>query len=305
MSTVVIKPKPILDKYSSSIPDIIFHYTSPEGLIGIITNSELWFSRYDCLNDASEGKYIESVYARTLKTLEDEYDKDFINQISDIKPDKNRFFKHNGDPVIKTDNTISGVMVSVDTMPFICCFSLSDDSLPMWNYYSKYGHFEGYNVGFSYEKLKELNNIDVIKCIYNEEDQVDILKTFISEAYDNYSMNEIPMELIKQQLARTLSTLSMQFKNKAYEHESEVRLIYWRPDSCEIIDENRDNLCYRQTNGIIVPYVKKHIDLKDVVKTIKNGPLIKADVAEASVRDMLKENGVTPFITQSKIPLRY
>ncbi len=305
MSKVVYRPNPILNKYSNSIPDTIFHYTSPEGLIGIITNSELWFSRYDCLNDASEGKYIELVYERALKAIENEYDRNFINLIRDIKPDKNRFFKLKGSSVTKTKNSESYYVAAVNTMPFICCFSLSDDSLPMWNYYSKYGRCEGYNIGFSVEKLKEIKNLEVIRCIYKEEEQVEVLKIRISEAYDNYSTYGNQIGFIKQQLAMALATLSMQFKYKAYEHEDEVRLIYWRPDKSEIIDEKGEDLFYRQTNGIIIPYVKKHIVLKDVVNRIKIGPLIKADAAEVTVRDMLKEKGIEPFISQSDIPIRY
>ena len=41
------------------IPVDIFHYTSPAGfesiLFGNKSHIELWASRYDCLNDASEG----------------------------------------------------------------------------------------------------------------------------------------------------------------------------------------------------------------------------------------------------------
>ena len=44
-----------IGSYQKSDP--IYHYTSPQGLLGILQpdNPVLWFSRYDALNDKTEG----------------------------------------------------------------------------------------------------------------------------------------------------------------------------------------------------------------------------------------------------------
>ena len=36
---------------------VLYHYTSPAGLLGIFNSSELWFSDSDFLNDSSESDY--------------------------------------------------------------------------------------------------------------------------------------------------------------------------------------------------------------------------------------------------------
>ena len=306
MASGIIVISSVLQKYESSIPKTIFHYTSPDGLIGIVKNSELWFSRYDCLNDAREGEYIKEVYVKTLDSLHGIYDNAFLDQIRNIEPDGHKYFRLKDSPVTKTENGESYYVVSVDTTPYLCCFSLNDDSLPMWNYYSKSGQYEGYNIGFLVEELKnELKNVDVKKCIYDEADQMEVLKNFIAGSYENYSVHKHSIEYIREGLAAILSTLSMQFKNKVFEHESEVRMVYWRPDTNEQIESKGLSLNYRQTKGIIIPFVKQKIELKETIESIKIGPLIKADIAEATVKDMLKEKGIVPLISQSSMPIRY
>ena len=306
MASGVIVISPVLQEYESSIPETIFHYTSPEGLIGIVTNSELWFSRFDCMNDALEGKYIIEVYEKTLDSLKGTYDDAFLDQIRNIKPDYHKYFKLRNSPVTKTENTESYYVVPVNTTPFICCFSLKEDSLPMWNYYSKFGQYEGYNIGFHVERLKnKLKNVEIKKCIYDEADQIEVLRNFIAGSYENYSVHMHSIEHIRMGLAAILSTLGMQFKDKVFEHESEVRMVYWRPDINEQIESEGVPLNYRQKKGIIIPYVKHKIDLKETIESIKIGPLIKADIAEATVKDMMKEKGIVPLISQSNVSIRY
>ena len=45
--------------------------------------------------------------------------------------------------------------ISHGTQTFVCCFSLEDDSLPMWNYYTKEINNQGYNIEFDDKKLVE------------------------------------------------------------------------------------------------------------------------------------------------------
>ena len=40
---------------------LFFHYTSPNGLLGIISKSSVWFSNSDYLNDISESDYFHEV----------------------------------------------------------------------------------------------------------------------------------------------------------------------------------------------------------------------------------------------------
>ena len=72
----------------------IYHYTSESGFNSILFNSNdsenitLWASRYDCLNDKSEGVIILEIYKETCKELlsDGKIDKTFYDIIVDLKP---------------------------------------------------------------------------------------------------------------------------------------------------------------------------------------------------------------------------
>ena len=51
-----------LMRQKTSNDKILYHYTTPEGLLGILKNKELWYSHIDYLNDESEIKYTHVFY---------------------------------------------------------------------------------------------------------------------------------------------------------------------------------------------------------------------------------------------------
>lgn len=175
----------------------------------------------------------------------------------------------------------------------------------MWNYYSKNGRYEGYNIGFDWKTIKDAyEDIEEKHVIYKEKDQIDILKNHIKELYENYINHGHSIGLSQMRMKKVLSTRALQFKNPAFAHEEEVRLVYWRPDNDETLAIKAQNLHFRQTQGIIIPYVK----IKEIRKTIRSimiGPLIKKDVAENTVEHFLKFKGLSIPIKQSVIPIRY
>ena len=72
----------IVDEICSMDSSIIVHYTSPEGLKGIIENRTLRFTDSEYLNDKSEGKLIYD----TLEFCIDykKYEEAFRNDVKDI-----------------------------------------------------------------------------------------------------------------------------------------------------------------------------------------------------------------------------
>lgn len=103
----------------------IFHYTSIGGLQGILSNKTLRFTNIKYMNDKDE---IFAGLDSILKELE--------------PSDENR-------------NKLCSAFMNNGTQTFVCCFSLEDDSLPMWNYYTKEVNNQGYNIEFDNEKLIE------------------------------------------------------------------------------------------------------------------------------------------------------
>ena len=290
------------------IPEIIYHYTSPEGLINILDKKQLWFSRFDCLNDASEGKYIQEVFSKTILKLrkEKEVDETFLNAIEDVKPNFLHFFRITGQPkdFNKDVQVIRGVRKA--SKPYLCCFSRNRDSLPMWNYYSKGDQFEGYNIGFHYEETLQIHeNIEVMRVIYRESEQIQILKEEIKNIAAMFYGDQNSADLCRYNLVAILSARAIQFKNKAFEHEQEMRLVYWEPEDDNNIEVDKETVYYRQKRGIVIPYLKTGFD-KEQIRSLTIGPLIQADIAEKTVNDMLMNKQFSRIkITHSDIPIRY
>jgi hypothetical protein len=111
------------------IPKTIYHYTSPEGIIGIFNNNELWFSRFDCLNDINEGKYIINPYRKAIEELRGIIDESFLKEIAELEPDFKHYFRKG--PIQNNGDTTSYYIENIESIPYLCCFSINKDSLPM------------------------------------------------------------------------------------------------------------------------------------------------------------------------------
>lgn len=55
----------------------------------------------------------------------------------------------------KMTEMLRSAVINPGTQTFVCCFSLDEDSLPMWNYYTKEINNQGYNIEFDDRKLAE------------------------------------------------------------------------------------------------------------------------------------------------------
>lgn len=81
----------ICDVMYSEYEGEIFYYTSPNGfesiLFGDSDNITIWASRYDCLNDASEGTIAQMIYKEVCEEMR------INNEITDVKRISNRRIK--------------------------------------------------------------------------------------------------------------------------------------------------------------------------------------------------------------------
>ncbi len=103
----------------------IFHYTSIGGLQGILSSKTLRFTNIKYMNDKDEIVAGLDSVAKACNASEEDRD------------------------------ILRSAFISHGTQTFVCCFSLEDDSLPMWNYYTKEINNQGYNIEFDDKKLVE------------------------------------------------------------------------------------------------------------------------------------------------------
>ena len=111
--------------YKSTKSRRIFHYTSIVGLEGILGNRTLRFTNIKYMNDKDEIIAGLDSMAKICHASEEEREK------------------------------LCSSFISHGMQTFVCCFSVEEDSLPMWNYYTKEINNQGYNIEFDDKQLVE------------------------------------------------------------------------------------------------------------------------------------------------------
>ncbi len=224
----------------------LFHYTTPQGLIGIFTHNELWASDIFSLNDAEE--FIRGIEI-ARKIIDNLYD-------SASDADKKKRIER-----FKKDLAHIGPSQNISTL--VCSFSEAGDQLSQWRAYCQGG---GYAIGFPFEGLtKAIEGQDFIlaQCIYDpakQESEVrkligKIVVPWVENPEKHKKKNPWASESdigcgISNQLIWDLHGLCSTMKNTSFLEERE-----WR-----IINKTKSNwhtkLCFRHKKGLAVPYVK-------------------------------------------------
>lgn len=295
---------------------MLYHYTSSDAIINILNKDGIHFrlSRYDCLNDMSEGKVAIEIQTLVCAELEKEFPKEkhTLDKISKMRPDFKTFF-------VKTypNNDLDKPSIKLRIFhevatPYILSFSELNDSLPLWNYYLKNQQYEGYNLGLGVigEKISILNSqmipVDILfgyefkQIIYNKNKQIELVKnTIINIINSSETFN------VDEYMSR-LNEWSMQFKKSVFEHEKETRLICYLPSEA-LDDDFKDNVIkFRSTHGMIIPYIEMLINDKSVLQTITIAPLVRSDIAQKTLKLFLDENEYDDVVVKkSELPIRY
>jgi len=289
----------------------IYHYTSESGFNSILFNSNdsenitLWASRYDCLNDKSEGVIILEIYKETCKELlsDGKIDKTFYDIIVDLKPSDEVLFS------FKPQQAKKSAMKKCER--YIISFSMEEDSLPMWNYYSKGNYYEGFNIGFySNEIIDMLQDVFADKfvnvwlgpVVYDKGKQKKVISDIILNLYNSdYANNE---KFLIGFISQRLFDLNLVFKNEKYKHENEVRIVI---DVAE--NENDINVKYRTYKGYTIPYIEIKISKEKVISvTLGPLPLRNTEIKKQKqiVKERLKRNGYNnALVNSSEIPVRF
>ncbi len=269
--------------------NILYHYTSGNGLMGILNSSELHCSHILFLNDPTEHKYFDNV----LEEL-------FINS-EDCKEIYSNLY----------NESYYGITYEFHEY-YVLSFSKNKDSLSMWNYYS---NSNGYNLGFDIESIINRNNTTnksffKIELVYDKTKQYNLLKKYIKSFKkelirlrrlnidsDEYNHAE---ELLIRKFNDGLIMYRFTFKHSGYSREEEVRILIAKPVN------NGEESSYRiSPNGVIVEYIKLKIDIKEDLKTITIHPL-GSDLHLAGINGFLYsiQTNDTLKVNISKVPFR-
>jgi Protein of unknown function (DUF2971) len=202
-------PSDLLESLLSQRPSVpLYHYTTPEGLIGIVQNKCLRASGIHYLNDTAEFKHTASIVA------------DLLDQS----------LKYEQGP---WNDLYAMLLEHLPTYPdhavFVASLSEAKDKLSQWRAYCSPGG--GFSIGFdprTIERQARGQDFRLLKCEYDPEKQRAICREMISEACKS-AQGATNRATRKSKLEDSFFDLFMviapALKNPCFEEEREWRLV--------------------------------------------------------------------------------
>lgn len=265
-------------------PNIIYHYTTFEGLMGILRKNVLWATKIQYLNDATELVEPINIADNLLNT--------YLNQIYKglIKNIKPQIIEH--------------LSAAIHEWQYInicvCSFCTNGDLLSQWRGYGVPG--SAYSIGFNREKLLESiksHPFELKRCTYY--DPTEYRKTvqeFIMHVIEeSRNKDDMPEDFIGR-FIRMASSIKL----KCFEEEDEWRIVSYEP-----LSFSDDRFDFRVGESMMVPFYSLPIDLSSIVQIII-GPCPHPEPSKASIDGLAHKFGLDEVqkgqVKISQIPYR-
>jgi hypothetical protein len=307
----------LVKAFEDPYPSRIYHYTTGEGLRGIIQNSEIWLTNTAFVNDISEGRALQDANIQFSHG-------DFTN----------RYVEHWWDYFKKIKN-----IGEVEKDTYIASFSRSKNSIDQ---YRAYGN---YCIGFDAKQLITRPGFYFYECVYDS----DKIRKWILEKEKVKKWNGEILNKNEQWKSgaahRLVYDSYKKFKHPAYKQEREVRIMAvshhtWDFTNSPSMYAKDPPIHYRDHPklGHPIPYVKLFITgsmrhkytprntsketsrqmkqgkREEETSTTRNllpireiwiGPMVHQDSAEIACKILLKDTGYDNVaINASAIPYR-
>ncbi|MBN1605495.1 MAG: DUF2971 domain-containing protein [Polyangiaceae bacterium] len=285
-------------------PDVVFHYTTNAGLLGILSTKCVRATHYGYLNDPTELTAGEQLAIGLLDEAKRKYDND--------SPE-----------AFLLDSMILNFKMlcpSVWAPPYLTCFSKHDDSLSQWRAYG--GNGNGYALGFAIVPSDQQDpqqpfNAAAAQCIYDDtalSNRMAVVVDKIAEVFAKYAQTYGP--LIKSPEAagemtagpicigiRRLVGLALRHKAAAYADEEEWRVVAMLREA-----PSKNPVEFSLSAAGLSPFIEisfapppSSLELKKIVI----GPSLDQDRRERVVHLMLQRYGFDSVkVAKSAIPYR-
>lgn len=277
------------------IPNVLFHYTSLDCIVGILSNKEIWMSNMYFLNDKNE-------FELGLKLIENELQ--FQKNGLDIVPSVKIF--------LQAIEKLIAYIKEKDS-PYIFALTKNNDQLSQWRAYSTNG--VGINLGFTKDFFIQ-NSLKVFPCIYD----IDIQKKFIRHIFDtavllfvgqsdrlnllgenkkNIDPNlfDEPITIAGNYFINRVILACGLIKDSNFHEEEEWRVLYVN---------KKNSVHFLPKNNYLKPFVKMPFKNRDTsLSCITVGPNSDAELCSLSIKKLLKYLNLQNIkIETSKIPYR-
>lgn len=275
---------------------IIYHYTDPGGLIGILTCGRLWATSIRHLEDESELLYAETVHEEVLGEIKAQHPSASIeSRLAGKCHVEPRPYRPGGSPLSRGSGRRRTWMGEVLDR-YVACFSTRNDLVNQWKEYAKGG--AGFAIGFDRRELQKAVQprgtsrgqlVYLAKVRYSVEAQKrELMSIFgdycatISASSPSSHVGFCAEEIVNYALALRASL----FKHPKFEPENEWRIII------EALG-GRSDLCFRSSADKVIPYIEtaRQKSGRLPVVSVTIGPAMDHEASARGVQSLLDAKG--------------
>jgi len=275
------EPPAFAEHFKKLPPDILYHYTGQAGLVGIVKNAELWATKIQYMNDATEFGLALGLARRLLENI----------------------ISNSTHPSQKAAcGRLQASLLDIgDINIFAVCFCEEGDLLSQWRGYA--GGRQGYALGFDSDALIQIadrSEFTLGRCIYDPAVQHEIIEQAITHCIEDELANTTRTRWgFHGPLADVLFRCGGFFKDSSFEDEQEWRLI---SPAIQYYDER---MRFREGNSMITPFFKLSIthDGGLPIRYVVVGPCPHMELAKSAVTSLLVRHGIRGPLDGQQIAL--
>jgi hypothetical protein len=270
----------------NALPEILYHYTTQDGLLGILNDSKIWATDILYLNDETEFKYSIGLMKERIKKI--------VKPISGQKAKK--FLKH----LLEPPKHLNEFQI------FVCSFSIDGKSLSQFRSYCPENN--GFSIGFDYSQLNNVTKNQnfrtyLLPCFY-EKSMIAELANETIDGIVSFLKTEVDDDLNKAigEYDSEFPILASILKHESFHDEREWRLFIFkkRPVASSEIQ-------FRKGKSMLLPYIT--VDLQGTtklppIKQIYVGPTPHQDLSTNSVKLLVQSKHLSCSVEHSGIPYR-
>jgi hypothetical protein len=265
-------------------PSVIWHYTTGDGLIGILKSHTIFSTQISCMNDQSEFRYANGLYREALAA----HPRTGLSADGQWALDK----------LIAGETEAAGDAAAVRNKWFVSSFSAARDDLSQWRAYG--GGENGYAIGFKSEVIAATGRpqgSDLINVTYDQSQQrtlaAQVVAATIDFFTDGITKRRAPnRDLWAEEFYLVWSDYTAYFaplaKDQAFKGEQEWRVVHG------LTEADRPGMKYFQRRH----FVSRHVPLRFPdgkgrlpIAEIIVGPARHKEVSRISVGDLLRTCG--------------
>lgn len=280
----------------------LYHYTTLEGLKGIVENKSLRLTDYRFLNDPQEIQYCMEKAEEVLSQY-DEKNEIIVELKRIILNIKKGLFDYVQMGKDAQGNIESVRMPNIKGFLYILSLTMCADDLALWSMYGRNGYrikFDNFKLminilmsclGMDLETNKNIPNFNFGHVSYRNDSNT--LKGFLDFIIENKTIDD-PNNII--------NFFALQ-KDPIYSYEKEYRVCLCLPN--RMIGNNTKKV-FMPKNNILKPQLEiMNLPIEDLIEEVMISPYNNSDCAKASIEEFLEFSlGKKIPVVNSKIKVR-